>query len=101
MIGQQIGPYEIVELLGVGGMAEVYKAYEASTDRYVAIKVLLEQYARDEEFRARFDLEARSIALLEHAHILPIYAYGEQNGLLYLVLRYMPAGSLCTRISEE
>lgn len=101
MIGQTLGGYEIVELIGAGGMAEVYMAYEYSVDRYVAIKVLLKRYSSDEDFRALFDREARLIAKLEHAHILPLYAYGEQDGLLYLVMRYYRSGSLASLIEQE
>jgi serine/threonine protein kinase len=101
MIGQKIGGYEIVERVGAGGMAEIYKAYDPSVDRFVAVKILLEEFSKDPEFRARFHLEAKSIALLEHAHILPIYAYGEQDSLLYLIMRYMPSGSLSDRIETH
>jgi serine/threonine protein kinase len=94
MIGQTIGGYKVVDLIGAGGMAEVYRAYDSSMDRHVAIKVLHAEMSRDPEFRARFDLEARSIATLEHVHILPVYAYGEHNGQLYLIMRYLPTGSL-------
>jgi serine/threonine-protein kinase len=101
MIGRKIGGYDIVERIGAGGMAEVYKAYDPAVDRFVAVKVLLEEYCKDPEFRSRFHLEARSIAMVEHAHILPIFAYGEQDELLYLVMRYIPSGSLSDRIETH
>ncbi|HEU5101998.1 MAG TPA: protein kinase [Roseiflexaceae bacterium] len=86
----QLGQYQLIEAIGHGGMATVYKAYQESLDRYVAVKVLLSN--RDPQFAARFKREARAIAALQHHNILPIYDYGEQNGLLYFVLQYVENG---------
>jgi tRNA A-37 threonylcarbamoyl transferase component Bud32 len=86
----QLGQYQLIEPIGHGGMATVYKAYQESLDRYVAVKVLLSN--RDPQFAARFKREARAIAALQHHNILPIYDYGEQNGLLYFVLQYVDNG---------
>lgn len=101
LIGQKLSGYEVVERIGVGGMAEIYRAYDRPVDRFVAIKVLSRDYRDNPEFRERFSLEAKSIARLEHAHILPIYAYGEHEGRLYFVVRYMPAGSLAQKVKRE
>jgi len=101
MIGERVGGYDIVELVGRGGVAEVYKAYDRAIDRFVAIKILLPEFRGDEEFRARFEIEAKSIALLEHLHILPLYGYGEVNGQVYLVMRYMPFGSLADYLEKN
>lgn len=98
-VGQMIGPYRIVEQVGQGGMATVYKAYHAAVDRYVAIKVLPRHFALDAQFTGRFKQEAKFIANLEHPHILPIYDYGESDGLTYLVMRYLDAGTLRERIA--
>ncbi len=92
--GQMLGPYRIMNQIGKGGMATVYKAYQASVDRYVAVKVLPSQLAESREFAARFQQEARIIANLEHPHILPIFDYGESDGVAYLVMRYLDAGTL-------
>ncbi len=92
--GQMLGPYRIINQIGKGGMATVYKAYQASVDRYVAIKVLPSQLAESKEFAARFQQEARIIANLEHPHILPVFDYGESDGVAYLVMRYLDAGTL-------
>lgn len=97
--GQMIGPYRIIEQIGQGGMATVYKAYHAAVDRYVAIKVLPRHFALDAQFTGRFKQEAKFIANLEHPHILPIYDYGESDGLTYLVMRYLDAGTLRDRIA--
>jgi len=101
MIGKTLGNYQLIEQIGEGGMAEVYKAYESGVDRHVAVKIMLPHLARDADFRARFDREARSIAMLEHIHILPIYAYGEEDGMLYLSMRFMPYGSLEDYIEKD
>src|SRR5512145_3425308 len=97
--GQMLGPYRIINQIGKGGMATVYKAYQASVDRYVAIKVLPGQLAESPEFAARFQQEARFIARLEHPHILPVFDYGEDNGITYFVMRYLDAGSLKDRMA--
>jgi len=92
--GQMLGPYRIINQIGKGGMAAVYKAYQPSMDRNVAIKVLPSQLAESKEFTARFQQEARIIARLEHPHILPVFDYGESDGTAYFVMRYLEAGTL-------
>jgi len=96
--GQMLGPYRIINQIGKGGMATVYKAYQPSVDRYVAVKVLPSQLAESKEFAARFQQEARIIAKLEHPHILPVFDYGESNGVAYFVMRYLEAGTLKDRM---
>lgn len=100
MIGRTLGGYRIVEQIGIGGMATVYKAYDASTDRYVAIKTLPHQYSKDPQFVERFRREAMAVAKLEHLHILPLFAFGEDDGVAYLVMRYLRAGTLGDRIRQ-
>jgi len=92
--GQMLGAYRIIGQIGHGGMATVYKAYHAAIDRYVAMKVLPRELAETDEFIGRFRQEARAIARLEHPHILPVYDYGENDGLTYLVMRYLDTGTL-------
>src|SRR5258706_915939 len=92
--GQMLGAYRIISQIGQGGMATVYKAYQASMDRNVAVKVLPNQLADSKEFIQRFQQEARIIARLEHAHILPVFDYGESGGITYFVMRYLDAGTL-------
>ncbi len=93
-IGENIGPYRIVEQLGQGGMATVYKAYHASLDRYVAIKVLHPAFTEDPNFLARFQREARVVARLEHPNIVPIYDYSEHEGRPYLVMKFIEGETL-------
>ena len=98
--GQMLGPYRIISKVGQGGMASVYKAYQPSMDRNVAIKVLPSQLADSKEFAARFQQEARIIARLEHPHILPVFDYGESDGIAYFVMRYLEAGTLKTKMES-
>jgi serine/threonine protein kinase len=92
--GVQFGQYRLVSQLGQGGMAIVYKAYQASMDRYVAVKILPRHYAAEPGFSARFEQEARVIARLEHPHILPVHDFGKAGDYTYLVMRFVQAGSL-------
>lgn len=95
LIGQNIGPYRILEQIGQGGMATVYKAYQPSMDRYVAVKVLPPHFMQDPNFVERFKREARTIARLEHPHILPVHDYGKtDSGTTYIAMRYIEAGTL-------
>lgn len=98
--GQQLGPYQITQQIGQGGMAAVYKAYHAAMDRYVAIKVVIVQFADDPNFLQRFQQEARVIAKLEHPHILPVHDFGQVDGIPYMVMRFLDAGTLKERISS-
>lgn len=100
--GRNLGPYRIMEQIGKGGMATVYKAYQPSVDRYVAIKVLPAHFAQDPTFVERFEREARTIARLEHPHILPVYDYGKaDDGTTYIVMRYIEAGTLADLLAES
>ena len=94
MLGERIGSYEILEEIGKGGMATVYRARQASVDRDVAIKVIRRAIAGDPEAVQRFQREARLIARLEHPHILPIYDFDGAHDPPYLVMRYMDSGTL-------
>lgn len=94
------GRYEIIAELGRGGMATVYHAHDPRFKRVVAIKVLPREYLHDPTFRARFEREARTIAALEHPAIVPVYDFGEEDEQPYLVMRFMPGGSLTERIAK-
>jgi len=96
--GQTIGPYQIIQQIGQGGMATVYKAYQPAMDRFVALKILPRQLAESPEFMGRFRQEARTIARLEHAHILPVHDYGESGSYTYLAMRFVEAGTLKDRL---
>ncbi|MBI1280320.1 MAG: protein kinase [Anaerolineaceae bacterium] len=94
LVGQKLGMYQITELLGQGGMATVYKGYRDDIDRYVAVKVLPPHPGLDHQFIDRFRLEAKTIARLQHPHILPLYDYGVENDIIYLVMAFVAGGSL-------
>ncbi|MDZ4717036.1 MAG: protein kinase [Roseiflexaceae bacterium] len=100
LIGRTLGSYQIIEQLGQGGMATVYKAYHPAMDRYVAIKVLPRHMAQDANFRARFERESRTIAKLEHRYILPVHDSGEDDGVSYMVMRYTDGGTLSDLIAS-
>ncbi|MEJ2549704.1 MAG: serine/threonine-protein kinase [Anaerolineales bacterium] len=91
---EYIGRYKIKEEIGRGGMATVYLAHDPRFNRDVAVKILPREFLHDPQFRGRFEREAKTLAALEHAAIVPVYDFGEQDGQLYLVMRYMPGGSL-------
>ena len=97
----QLGKYEIQEELGQGGFGTVYKALDRSLKRTVAIKVLHPNLVNDQTFLGRFRQEAQITARLEHSNLVPIYDYGESEGHYYIVMSYMPGGSLKDRIKNE
>ncbi len=99
--GKTLGSYQIGEELGRGGMAVVYRAYQPSLNRYVAIKVLPPQLAFDRQFVERFLREARSAASLSHPNIVVIHDVGEQEGLYYIVMEYLEGRTLKQVIEEE
>jgi hypothetical protein len=100
LTGQTLGPFTLEEQIGMGGMATVYKAYDAGTDRYVAVKVLPHQYSGDPKFVERFRREVKAIAKLEHPYILPVHHYGEDQNTAYLVMRYMDGGTLGDKLKK-
>ena len=96
----QIGRYKIESMLGRGGMSSVYLAEDPAMARFVAIKVLPPEFLHHPSFRERFDREAKIIAALEHAAIVPIYDYGEENGIPYFIMRHMSGGALTDRLAK-
>lgn len=98
--GENVGPYRIIEQLGQGGMASVFKAYHAALDRYVAIKVLHPAFLEDSQFLARFQREARVVAKLEHSNIVPVYDFAEHNGQPYLVMKFIEGITLKARLAQ-
>ncbi len=100
VVGAQVGPYRILEPLGQGGMATVYKAYHAALDRYVALKVLHPALLEDPNFLARFRREARMVAKLDHPNIVPIYDFNEHEGRPYLVMKYIEGETLKARMKR-
>jgi basic membrane protein A len=101
LTGKQFGHYQIVAPLGEGGMAAVYKAYQPSMERHVAIKVLPRHMAASEEFLNRFRREAKLLAQLQHPNILPVFDYGESDGYPYIVMPFVPSGTLADLIKDQ
>jgi len=102
LIGRILGKrYEIVEEIGSGGMAVVYRALDRLLNRVVTVKILREQYAEDEEFVQRFHREAQAVASLSHPNIVGLYDVGAEGKLHYLVMEYVPGKSLKQLIKEE
>jgi serine/threonine protein kinase len=100
VIGENIGPYRLVEQLGQGGMATVFKAYHPALDRYVAIKALHPALTNEPNFLARFQREAQVVARLEHPNIVPIYDYSEHEGRPYLVMKFIEGETLKARLKR-
>ena len=97
--GKQLGNYEVVRRIRVGGMGAVYEGKQRTAfDRRVAIKVILGDYAADPEMRRRFAREARTIARLHHPHILPLIEFGEEQSVLFLVMPFIDGGTLTSHL---
>lgn len=96
--GHILGQYELLEPLGVGGMGTVYRGYQARLKREVAVKVMTPQLAEQPGYIARFNREAETVARLEHRHIVPIYDYGTQGDINFVVMRLLTGGTLADRL---
>lgn len=99
--GQRIGQYEILSLLGEGGMAAVFRARQTSVDREVAIKVIKTGLIQMDEFVRRFEREAKTVANLDHLHILKVFDYGREGDMVYLVMQLLTGGSLANKIARD
>ena len=101
MIGRRLNDrYKLLEMIGGGGMANVYLAHDDILDRDVAVKVLRFDYANNEEFIKRFHREAQSVTTLSHPNIVNIYDVGEEDGIYYLVMEYVPGQTLKQYIQQ-
>jgi serine/threonine protein kinase len=96
--GSRLGAYEIVSLIGAGGMGEVYRAHDPKLGRDVAIKVLPDLFSRDPERSARFEREARLLASLSHPNILAIHDFGLADGVAYAVTELLEGETLRDRL---
>src|SRR6266571_3382535 len=100
--GRQLGNYDVIRRIRMGGMGAVYEGRQRTAfDRRVAIKVILGDYASDQDMRRRFVREARTIARLHHPHILPLIEYGDEQKLLYLVMPYIEGGTLTSYLRRS
>jgi len=101
LIGQTLGEFEIVEILGRGGMGAVYKARQASLGRFVAIKVLPRRLAADASFVERFGREARSAAAIRHPNIIEVHAIGQDKGYQYIAMEFIDGETLADLLKRE
>ena len=98
--GTRLGPYLIEDLLGAGGMGEVYKARDTRLDRTVAIKVLPAEFSADSTLRQRLEREARAVSALDHPHICALYDIGSEHGVDFIVMQYLAGETLAARIAR-
>ena len=98
--GARLGPYEVVSLIGAGGMGEVYRARDTRLDRTVALKVLAPELAHDTEFRDRFTRDAKAISALNHAHICGLHDIGHEHDIDYVVLELLEGETLAARLER-
>lgn len=98
--GTELGPYQVVDRLGRGGMAAVYRAYHPGLDRYAAVKVLGDLLGDDPAHFERFRQEARSIARLKHPNIVEVFDFGQQDGLAWIAMELIQGGALSERLGE-
>lgn len=97
----RLGPYQVLEVIGRGGMGVVFRAFDPKLERFVAIKVMAPQLAAQESARKRFLREARAAARITHEHVITIHAVEESRGLPYIVMQYVAGGSLEERLARE
>lgn len=100
VVGENVGPYLLIEQQGQGGMATVYRAYHAALDRYVALKVLHPAFTEDPNFLERFQREALVVAKLDHPNIVPIFDYSQHEGRPYLVMKYIEGVTLKSKLQK-
>src|SRR3954470_11294576 len=98
--GTQFGAYRIESVAGQGGMGVVYRATQLGLDRLVALKVITPAFAEDQEFRARFQREAKLAASIEHPNVIPVYEAGEHDGVLFIAMRFVQGPDLRTVVRD-
>ena len=101
MFENSVREFQIIEEIGKGGFGAVFRAYDKNLNRDVAIKIILPEYANDEKFKKRFEIEAHLVAQLEHINIVPLYNYWQDESGAYLVMRYIRGGSLRKTINQH
>src|SRR5919202_1157203 len=101
LVGQILGGYRIESVIGRGGMGVVYRAVQIALHRPVALKVIAPELAADDEFRTRFQRESELAASLEHPHVVPIHEAGEDEGVLFVSMRYVEGTDLRTELADR
>src|SRR5512134_3472220 len=100
LTGQTLGKYQLIERLGRGGMADVYKGYQPGLDRYVAVKVMHPHLSEDADFITRFRREARSVAELRHPYIVQVFDFDVQGENYYMVMEYIEGGRTLKQVLQ-
>lgn len=100
LTGRRLGHYRVDGVIGKGGMAVLYRATDVRLGRKVALKVIAGHLSEDPEFRERFVDEARNTSAIDHAHVVPLYDFGEIDGLLYIAMRYVDGSDLASLVSD-
>ncbi|HEY6422389.1 MAG TPA: protein kinase [Pseudonocardiaceae bacterium] len=100
LTGRRLGHYRVDGVIGKGGMAVMYRATDMRLGRRVALKIIAEHLGGDPEFRERFVDEARNTSAIDHAHVVPLYDFGETDGLLYIAMRYVEGPDLASLIKD-
>ena len=98
--GTRLGPYELISVIGAGGMGEVYRARDTRLDRTVAVKILPEHLSANADLKQRFEREARTISSLSHPNICSLYDIGHQDGIDFLVMEFLEGETLAERLSK-
>jgi len=101
LTGRRLGHYRIDGVLGKGGMSVMYRATDVRLGRKVALKVIAEHLTEDPEFRERFVDEARNTSAIDHANVVPLYDFGEVDGLLYIAMRLVDGSDLASRMAMQ
>ena len=101
MVGTEFAGCRVEELVGRGGMGVIYRGTDLRLERPVAIKLIADERASDSGFRQRFEREARLTAAIDHPNVIPVYAAGEEDGHLYLVMRYVAGLDLQALLKKE
>src|SRR5512137_2572132 len=101
LTGQTLGKYQLVERLGRGGMADVYKGYQPGLDRYVAVKVMHPHLSEDPNFITRFRREAKSVAELHHPNIVQVFDFDVQGDNYYMVMEYIEGGQTLKQVLQN
>ena len=100
LTGRRLGHYLVEAVIGKGGMSVLYRATDVRLGRKVALKVMAEHLSGDPEFRERFTDEARNTSAIDHSHVVPLYDFGETEGLLYIAMRYVEGADLASLIKD-
>ncbi|HEX2299032.1 MAG TPA: serine/threonine-protein kinase [Pseudonocardiaceae bacterium] len=100
LTGRRLGHYQVERVIGKGGMSVLYRATDVRLGRKVALKVMAQRLGGDPEFRERFADEARNTSAIDHSHVVPLYDFGETDGLLYIAMRYVEGPDLASLIKD-